>query len=117
MNVRDLKLAIACENENKKVKSLNKFFDDLFSLVKIRDDETELIFYKETVDGRGCFMRFSLENGALWCVNIGFWEVLRTVYHCTIVETQEIIRYKVEEVFDVWSLTHHSIRVVYSLGE
>ena len=81
MNVRDLKLAIACGVENEEIKSLNKFFDDLFSdlIIYTSDNNTDLIFMKND----GFIMKQDLKNGYLWCRYEEFWEVLQTTYHCT----------------------------------
>ena len=103
MNVRGLKLAIATENECDAVKSLNKFFDDSFKDVKIyiQDKTTDLIFMK----GDKCIMKMDLECGYLWCIPDNLWQVLQDSYHCTYIETREIILYKVVEYFNIESLT------------
>ena len=56
MNVRDLKLSVATGIETDEIKSLNVFFDNLFSdlsvFIDVDDDETDLIFMK----GDDCIM-------------------------------------------------------------
>ena len=102
MNVRDLKLAIASGIETEEIKSLNKFFDDLFSDLKIYTDgdNPDLIFMKGDI----CFMEQDLKNAVLWCRYKDFWRVLEYQYHCTYEEIQGIIQYKVEEAFKMRSL-------------
>lgn len=98
MNLRDIKLAIACGYENIEIKELNKFFDDLFKDVKIstHDNKTDLTFMK----CEKCLMVMNLESKYLWCVYDDIWKVLKSKYSCTYLEAQDILQYKVEEAFN-----------------
>ncbi len=65
MNVRELKLTVASGIESDEIKSLNRFFDDLFSNIQIytKYDKPDLIFMK----GDKCIMKQDLKYGFLYC--------------------------------------------------
>lgn len=93
MNVRDLKLAIACGYESDDVKSLNKFFGDLFSDLKVFTYKNNdiLVF----MNGSKYIMEHNIETGFLYIDYYGFWGVLIDQYNCTQAEIRELIAYKV----------------------
>lgn len=99
MNVRDLKLAIACGHESDEVKALNIFFDMLFNLITIyqRKSETDFIFMR----GDRFIMEQVLESGDLLCRYDGFWRTLEEKYGCIGSEIYEIIQYKMEEKYGI----------------
>ncbi len=103
MTVRDLKLAIAIEYETEEVKSLHKFFENLFSGLTLyqKEDKPDLIFMK----GYRFIMEQDLKNGYLLCRYDGFWQVLESKYHCEPSEIKEIIKYMVEEKYKMELLT------------
>ncbi len=113
MTVRELKLAVACGVEGDEVKSINKFFDDLFGDIKIytEGDKLDLIF----INGDNFIMKQDLEKGYLYCRYYGFWSILEDQYHCTRSDIKEIIQYKVGEKFNSESLIPYSVRY-YSLN-
>lgn len=102
MTVRDLKLAIACGVETEEIISLNKFFDDLFSNMKIYtvfDDQNLILFMKN-----GKFiMKKNIKDDCLSCNYERIWSVLAYKYHCTYQEAISIIEYKVDLIFNIKS--------------
>lgn len=99
MTVRELKLAIACDLENEEAKALNIFFDELFSGVRkyTKNGEPDLWFAK----GDKIIMFQNLKNGVLWCWSECFWRILRYQYGLSYEDVQAIIKYKVEEKFNI----------------
>lgn len=103
MNVRDLKLSVATGIETDEIKSLNVFFDNLFSdlsvFIDVDDDETDLIFMK----GDDFIMKFELYN-QFWLLCCGYfhiWKFLIVQYKCSNVEVYEIVAYKILEIFNI----------------
>lgn len=107
MNLRELKLAIACGIETEEIKAVNNFFDKLFNSLTIytKDNKPDLIFMK----GDSVVMQQDLEYGILWCNYKYFWAILSNQYHFTHAEILEIVQYKVEEAFKLGSLTPNGL--------
>lgn len=103
MNVRDLKLAIVCGVETEEIKSLNIFFDNLFSNMKIyiNDDNQNLIF---VIYGK-CLMYQDVKDGSLYCRFVYLWSNLTNVHKCTVEEIQEIIQHKIYQFFEIETFT------------
>lgn len=97
VTLRDLKLAVACGHESDEVKSINQFFDDLFSDVKIyKNVHSENLFFMK---GTKCIIEQDLDAGFLWCKYLDFWKILSNRYKYTRPEIRDIILYKISEFF------------------
>ncbi len=122
MNVREMKLSIACGEENAKIRSLNTWFDVLFKNL-IPHDLTpyiqNIMYYKSDLvfmDNMKCIMSFDTKNKCLYCIYHGFWEVLEYDYNCKYEEIQEIILYKVEEFFNIELSTYPIISTMWLMN-
>ncbi len=89
MNVRELKLAVATDEETKEIKSLNGFFKNIEKWGNLFIMNNKIV------------MKQGLENGYIHCMYDGFWKVLEKQYFCSDFDAKEIIAYKMYEIFQI----------------
>lgn len=105
MNARELKLSIACEKESDEIKSLNKFFEDLFSDILLYTDNINSTYYVKNNVIIMEYVNSFYNEPQLWCKYIGFFEILEK-YNYNHDDICDIIRYKVDEFFNIKNIIH-----------